>query len=213
MIDPNLIHPFEGNKNAADTWKALKDKFSTPSTASKYLELKAMYDTTIPEDSHPQAAFVKIHKHLDLLQEYQCEVSASLQSLLVLAKLPRYMDIFTQILNMSTSTKVMPSSVKGKEKEKEEDPLPTLTDIERMALVAWQQHQSGKKKSRNHAQKISAIKCNPGDPQFQQQQQQGQQQQGGNRLLQQQQGGQQQKKKTNREKRSATGQAKQDARE
>jgi len=109
------------------------------------------------------------------------------------------MDVFTQILNMSMSTKVMPSSVKGKEKEKEEDPLPTLADIERMALVAWQQHQSGRKKSRNHAHKISAIKRNPGDSQFQQQQQ------GGNRLQQQQQGGQQQKKKTNHGKHSTAG--------
>ena len=115
------------------------------------------------------------------------------------------MDVFTQILNMSTSTKMMPSSEKGKEKEKE-DPLPTLTDIEQMALVAWQQHQSGKKKLRDHVHKISTIKQNPGDPQFQQQQ-------GGNRPLQQQQGGQQQKKKTNRGKRSTAGQAKQDARE
>jgi len=134
-----------------------------------------MYDTTILEDSHPQAVFTKIRKHLDLLRDYQCEVPISLQSLLVLAKLPWYMDVFTQILNMSTSTKVTPSSVKGKEKEKEEDPLPTLADIERMVLVAWQQHQLGKKKSCDHAHKISTIKCNPGDPQFQQQQQ------GGNR--------------------------------
>ena len=103
-----------------------------------------MYNTIIPEDSHPQAAFVKICKHLDLRRDYQCEVPATLQSLLVLVKLLRYMDIFTQILNMSTSTKVMPSSVKGKEKEKEEDPLPILVDIERMVLIAWQQHQSGK---------------------------------------------------------------------
>ena len=129
-IDPNLIHPFEENENASDTCKALKEKFSTLLTTSKYLEFKVMYDTTIPEDSHPQVAFVKIRRHLDLLQDYQCEVPASLQSLIVLAKLLWYMDIFTQILNMSTSTKVMPSSVKGKEKEKEEDPLPTLTDIE-----------------------------------------------------------------------------------
>jgi len=170
-IDPNLIHPFKDNENTSNTWKALKEKFSTPSTTSKYLEFKVMYDTTIPEDSHPQAAFAKIRRHLDLLQDYQCEVSPTLQSLLVLVKLPRYMDVFTQILNMSTSTKVMPSSVKGKEKEKEEDPLPTLADIKRMALVAWQQHQLGKKKSHDHVHKISAIKCNPGDPQFQQQQQ------------------------------------------
>jgi len=129
------------------------------------------------------------------------------------------MDVFTQILNMSMSTKMTPSSVKGKEKEKEEDPLPTLTDIEQMALIAWQQHQSGKKKSHDYAHKIGTVKCNPGNPQFLQQQQQplqqqqqGQQQQGGNRPLQQQQGGQQ-KKKTNCGKCSTAGQAKQDMRE
>jgi len=129
-IDPNLIHPFEDNENTSNTWKALKEKFYTLSTTSKYLEFKVMYDTTIPEDSHPQAAFTKICRHLDLLWDYQCEVPATLQSLLVLAKLPWYMDVFIQILNMSMSTKQTPSSVKGKEKEKEEDPLPTLTDIE-----------------------------------------------------------------------------------
>jgi len=56
---------------------------------------------------------------------------------IVLVKLLWYMDVFTQILNMSTSMKVTPSSVKGKGKEKEEDPLPTLANIERMVLVAW----------------------------------------------------------------------------
>jgi len=50
------------------------------------------------------------------------------------------MDIFTQILNMSTSIKAAPSSLKGKEKKKKVDPLPTLADIKQMALVAWQQH-------------------------------------------------------------------------
>jgi len=129
-IDPNLIHPFKGNETISNTWKALKDKFSTPSTTSKYLEFKALYDTTIPKSSHPQAAFAKICKHLDLLQDYQCNIPSTLQSLLALAKLPRYMDIFTQILNMSTPTKMMPSSVKGKEKEKEEGPLPTPANIE-----------------------------------------------------------------------------------
>ena len=195
-IDSTLIHPYTKNKNTSDTWKALKEKFSTLSTASKYLEFKVMYDTAIPENQHPQAAFAKIHRHLDLLQDYKCQVPAFLQSFIVLAKLPQYMNVFTQILNMSMSTKVTPSSVKGKEKEKEEDPLSTLANIEQMALVAWQQHQSGKKKSCDHAHKISAIKRNPGDPQFQQQQ-----------------GGQQQKKKTNHGKHSATSQAKQDARE
>jgi len=78
---------------------------------------------------------------------------------------------------MSTSTTSGPSSLKGKEKEKKVDPLPTLTDIEWMVSVAWQQHQLGKKKSHDHVHKISTIKRNPGDLQFQQQQQQPPQQQ------------------------------------
>ena len=85
-------------------------------------------DTVIPEDSHLQATFAKIHRHLDLLRDYKCKVLATLQSLLILAKLPWYMDVFTQILNMRTSTKVTPSSEKNKEKEKEVDPLPILSE-------------------------------------------------------------------------------------
>jgi len=86
-----------------------------------------MYDTTIPEDSHPQAAFMKICKHLDLLRDYQCEVPTTLQFLLVLVKFLWYMVVFTQILNMSTSTKTTPSSVKGKEKETPFQPLLILS--------------------------------------------------------------------------------------
>jgi len=102
---------------------------------------------------------MKIHKHLDLSCDYKSKVPATLQSLIVL-----YMDVFTQILNMSTLTKQTPFSIKGKEKEKEKDPPPTLANIEWMVLVAWQQHQSGKKKQHDHAHKISAVKHKPADP-------------------------------------------------
>ena len=74
-IDSALIYPYQDKEDTSDVWDALKEKFSTFSTTSKYLEFKVMYNTTIPEDSHPQAAFVKIHRHLDLLRDYQCEVS------------------------------------------------------------------------------------------------------------------------------------------
>ena len=66
-VDSALIHLYQDKEDASNVWDALKEKFSTPSTTSKYLDFKAMYDTTIPEDSHPQAAFAKICKHLDLL--------------------------------------------------------------------------------------------------------------------------------------------------
>jgi len=56
-INSALIHPYQDMEDASDVWDTLKEKFSTPSTASKYLEFKVMYNTTIPEDSHPQAAF------------------------------------------------------------------------------------------------------------------------------------------------------------
>jgi len=87
-INSALIHPYQDKEDTSDVWDALKKKFSTPSTTSKYLEFKAMYDTTIPKDLHPQAAFAKICKHLDLLQDYKCDVLPTFQSLLVLVKLP-----------------------------------------------------------------------------------------------------------------------------
>ena len=65
--------------NISEIWKALKEKLSTPSTVFKYLEFKVMYNTAISKNQHPQATFVKIHRHLDLLWDYICEVSSTLQ--------------------------------------------------------------------------------------------------------------------------------------
>ena len=87
-ITPALIHPYLEMHNTSKVWKAPKEKYSTPFTTSKYLEFKAMMDTTIPEDVHSQAAFTKICRHLDLLQDYKTKVPPTLQYLIVLAKLP-----------------------------------------------------------------------------------------------------------------------------
>jgi len=52
-INSALIHPCQDKQDTSNVWDTLKEKFSTPSTASKYLEFKAMHDITIPEDLHP----------------------------------------------------------------------------------------------------------------------------------------------------------------
>jgi hypothetical protein len=75
----------------------------------------------------------------------------------------------------------------------------TVTEIERMAILAYSQHMS-KHKPQQHANKISAVKRKGNDPKFSQQQQQQAQQQGS--------GGDKKKKK--RGNRSEAGQAKQD---
>jgi len=49
----------------------------------------------------------------------------------------------------------MSSLDKGKEKEKEADSLPTLTDIERMALVAWQ-HQKRRSSMTRHIRLVQS---------------------------------------------------------
>jgi len=75
---------------------------------------------------------MRICKHFYLLWDYKIEVSSIPQSPLVLVKLPWYMNVFTQILN--TSTKQMPSSIKGKEKEKEENTLSIEIILKPIAL-------------------------------------------------------------------------------
>jgi len=77
-VNSALIHPYQDKEDASNVWEVLKEKFSIPLTASKYLEFKAIYDTAIPEDLHPQAAFTKIHKHLDHLRDYQCKALPTL---------------------------------------------------------------------------------------------------------------------------------------
>jgi len=65
----------------------IKNKYPIPTTAFKYLEFKALMDTTVSEDNHPQAAFTKIHRHLDVFKAYNTEVFQTLHSLIVLVKL------------------------------------------------------------------------------------------------------------------------------
>ncbi|KAI9571876.1 hypothetical protein HD554DRAFT_2168647 [Boletus coccyginus] len=162
-------HPFYNSDSTKDIWQALEVKFFVLSTASKYLEFKVIMDTIIAEDQHPQAAFSKLCQHFDLLHTYFNEIPATLQLLIILAKLPWYMDMFTLLLNMSTS------GVPG---------APTTS------LQCVSKH---KPKHNDHMWKISAIKCKPADPQFQQQ---------GDP--------QHKKKKTTRGQHSAQGQVKQD---
>ena len=77
-IAPYFWHSFWKATTASKVWKALKEKYSTSSTNFKYLNFKALMDTTIPEDQHLQAAFSKLHCHLHLLQDFNTEVPATL---------------------------------------------------------------------------------------------------------------------------------------
>lgn len=52
--------------------------------------------------------------------------------------------------------------------------IPTLTEIEEIVTVAWQQQVTQRRPAAPQANKISTIKWKGGDPSFQQQQQQGQ---------------------------------------
>ena len=73
------------------------------------------------------------------------DIPSNVQAMIVLAKLPRYMDIIAQLLNMG---------------QEDETGSLSLQKIKNTAIMAWQQQ----------ANKVTTVKWKGQNPQFQQQQ-------------------------------------------
>ena len=113
-------------------------------------------ETNIPENNHPLLSFAKLTHHFARFKEYKYDILSNVQVMIILTKLPRYMDVIAQLLNMCP-------------KEDEIAPL-SLQKIEDAALMAWQQHVTKQKLQQpQQANKVTAVKQKGQDPQFQQQ--------------------------------------------
>ena len=86
---------------AKEIWDNLEVQYSKPSITSIYIEFKALINTNIPDGNHPTPAFVKLTAHFQCLKEFKFEVSKKIQVLLVLAKLPSYMNVVTHLINLA----------------------------------------------------------------------------------------------------------------
>ena len=139
---------------ATQLWNELKDAYGQPGVAGVYMELKAALDTTIPNNADPSLAIDKILAHFRRMAEGKASVPAYLQAMILLAKIPPSMESLAQLFCQS------------------EDKVEAIDTpkIRRAILLAWEQ--KGYRRSQGQggqAQRITAIKRGPQEPEFTQQ--------------------------------------------
>jgi hypothetical protein len=105
---PTLHQKWQSVEDAKDIWDGLKAQFSTPLLTVVYGEFKRLMDSQIPASNHPAPSFAAINNHFALLQEYNYLINERTQVMIVMAKLPPYMDVMMQLLNAKSveSTKL-----------------------------------------------------------------------------------------------------------
>ena len=146
-------------KTAAQLWETLEVSYGKPGMASIYLELKAAFNTPIPENSDPLLALEKITSHFGKLSEARSAVmlSTHLQALIVMAKLPPTFDSLAQIMCQTDKITNL-----------------DLDKVKRAIIVAWDQRNNGGGRAacpQKNANAISGVQCGPRDTPFNQQQQ------------------------------------------
>ena len=100
-MDNHIANKYSTMETAKEIWDDLEVQYSKPSIASIYIEFKALIDTNIPDGNHPAPAFTKLTMHFQCLKEFKFKVSKEIQALLILAKLPSYMNIVTHLINLT----------------------------------------------------------------------------------------------------------------
>ena len=169
-MDNHITNKYSIMETAKEIWDDLETQYSKPSIASVYMEFKALIDTNIPDGNHPALAFMKLTAHFQCLKEFKFEVSKEIQVLLILAKLPSYMNIVTHIIDIAAD-KDTPTTSSSTSSTPPASPITDLTAIECMATLAWQQHINKCPPKGKATNKLSTVKHKGKDPKFQQQQQ------------------------------------------
>ena len=139
---------------ATQLWNELKDTYGQPGVAGVYMEFKAALDTTIPNNADPSLAIDKILAHFGRMAEGKASVPTYVQAMVLLAKIPPSMESLAQLFCQS------------------EDKVEAIDTpkIRRAILLAWEQ--KGYRRNQNQggqAQRITAIRRGPQEPEFTQQ--------------------------------------------
>ena len=138
---------------ATKLWHALKDAYGQPGVAGVYMEFKAALETTIPNNADPSLAIDKILAHFGRMEEGKASVPSYIQAMILLAKIPPMMESLAQLFCQS---------------EEEVSKIDT-PKIRRAILLAWEQKGYRKNYGGGQAQRITAVKRGPQEPEFTQQ--------------------------------------------
>ena len=138
-------------------WDHLEKQYGKPGIIATYLEFKAAMDIKISDNEDPTTAIDKMTAHFARCNASRLEVPDHFQAMLIMEKLPSAFNGLTQIFCQKESVKSL-----------------DIADMHKTIGLAWEQRKGGKP-PRNQAQKLSAVKCGPNEPLFEQQQGDGQQ--------------------------------------
>ena len=139
---------------ATELWHAIKDAYGQPGVAGVYMEFKAALETTIPNNADPSLTIDKILAHFGRMEEGKASVPSYVQVMILLVKIPPLMESLAQLFCQT-----------------EEDVSKVDTPkIRRVILLAWEQRgYRGSQNRGGQAQRITAVKRGPQEPEFIQQ--------------------------------------------
>ena len=151
---PEIQYKYGEAKYATVLWRNLDEEYGKPGIIAAYVELRHALDTKVPSDSDPTVALNKITGHFGRVVDAGFDIPQNVQALILLAKLPSYMDSTVQVLTQKVDTDI---NIKG---------------IRKMLLLGWESRASNRPQQNQgqQANKLSAVKRNPNEPSFQQQQ-------------------------------------------
>lgn len=147
----SIHYKYQSINSARDIWEGLKEEYGNPGISGIYIEFKSAMDTTIPANSDPSLTIDKILAHFGRLEEAKVGLPPHIKVMILMAKIPSSMESLAQMFCQADDISKLDT---GK--------------VKRAIILSWEQRMG--KGNRNQANKISAIKRGPQEPEFAQQQ-------------------------------------------
>jgi hypothetical protein len=147
-LHPTITKAVDPAKMVKEVWDEVKLKYGKPGPSGIYLKFKKVLATDIPGNADPSLALKTLHTSFSKMKALSCEVPHKIQVLMYMSKLsaPCYEHI---VQNISTTDDL--NKVK-------------IDELERIVQLAWESKAS--KKPAPQVNKISAVKCAPGEQSF-----------------------------------------------
>src|SRR6201996_8281229 len=169
-LSPALQQTLRSHDNAADLWDALKNMFGKQTLPSVYKDFKEAISVRFNPNQHPAAQFDKLAAAFGRLahvvigtgaDQHTLEVKDELQALIALAALPSKWETMVALITQNFELADI-----------------TLKAVRKAIINQYETETNrGQHKGAQSANKISAIKCKRGNPDFHKQENQQQRQQ------------------------------------
>jgi hypothetical protein len=142
----SIQHKYHTVTTAGELWEKLAAEYNQPGIMTMYLDFKAVMDITIPENTDPSLTIDKITALFGKLWDNGVKVPDNVQAMILMAKMPWYMDSVAQLLGQEDLAKI------------------NIAGLRKHIVLAWEQQQGHAPRRQNQAQKISAVQRSPNEP-------------------------------------------------